>query len=66
MYASRMQTGFSACKYLLKTNWKPINALATRLGRKMGTAQGICTQVGPKHRELCMGNGNVTLINRKE
>ena len=37
-------------------NWKPINAFATRLGRKMGTAPSICTRVGSKHRDLFLGN----------
>ena len=37
-------------------NWKLINALATRLGKQMGEANSICTRVGPKHRDLGMGN----------
>ena len=47
-------------------NWKPINAFATRLRRKMETAHSICTRVGPKHRDLCMGNWNVTSLKGKE
>ena len=35
-------------------NWKLVNTFATRLGRQMGEAHSICTQVGPKHRNLCM------------
>ena len=30
-------------------NWKPINAFATHLGKKMGAAHSICTRVGSKH-----------------
>ena len=37
-------------------NWKPINAFATRLWRKIGAAHNIFTRVGPKHRGLCMIN----------
>ena len=29
----------------------------------MGAAHRICTQVGPKHHDLCMGNWNVTSLN---
>ena len=32
----------------------------------MGAAHSICTRVGPKHRDFCMGNWNVTLLNGKE
>ena len=32
----------------------------------MWAAHSICTRVGPKHRDLCMGNWNVTLLNGKE
>ena len=32
----------------------------------MGTAHNTCTRVGPKHRDLCMGNWNVSSINGKE
>ena len=46
-------------------NWKPINAFATHLGRKMGAAHNVCTRVGPKHQNLCMGNWNVTSLNGK-
>ena len=37
-------------------NWKPINAFATCLGRQMKAAHSICTQIGPKHQDLHMGN----------
>ena len=47
-------------------NWKPINAFVTRLGRQMGATYSTCTRVGPKHRDLCIGNGNVTSLNGKE
>ena len=45
---------------------KPINPFAMRLGRKMGTAGSTCTRVRPKHRDLRMGNWNVTSLKRKE
>ena len=32
----------------------------------MGAAHSICTRVGPKHRDFCMDNWNVTLLNGKE
>ena len=32
----------------------------------MGAADSICTEVGSKHQNLCMGNWNVTSFNRKE
>ena len=32
----------------------------------MGAAHRICTRVGPKHRDLYMGNWNVTSRNGKE
>ena len=47
-------------------NWKPINVFATHLGRQRGAANSICTQVGPKHWDLCMDNWNVTSLNQKE
>ena len=47
-------------------NWKPINAFATRLQRIMGTAHNICTRVDSKHKNLCMGNWNVTSLKGKE
>ena len=37
-------------------NWKSINAFTTRLGRQMEAAHSVCTQVGPKHRDLRIGN----------
>ena len=37
-------------------NWKPINAFSTRLGRQKKAAHSICTRVGPKHRNLRLGN----------
>ena len=47
-------------------NMKPINAFATRLGRQMGAANSVCTRVGPKDRDLRMGNWSVTSLNGKE
>ena len=47
-------------------NWKPINTFATRLGRQMGAAHNIYTRVGPKQRDLRLGNWNVTSLNGKE
>ena len=47
-------------------NWKPISAFATRLGRQMRAEHSICTRVGFKHRDLCIGNWNVTSLNGKE
>ena len=47
-------------------NWKPINAFATHMGRKMGAAHSICTQVDPKHWDLHMGNWSVTSLNEKK
>ena len=47
-------------------NWKPIDAFATRLGRQMRAAHISCTSVGPKHRDLCMGNWNVASPYGKE
>ena len=38
----------------------------TRLGRQMGTAQSILTRFGPKHRDLHVGNWNVSSLNEKE
>ena len=32
----------------------------------MGAAHNICTGVGPKHRDLCVGNCNVSSLNKKE
>ena len=32
----------------------------------MGTAHSICTRVGPKHQDLCMGNWKVTSLNGKK
>ena len=32
----------------------------------MGAVHSICIQVGPKHRDVCMGNWNVTSLNGKE
>ena len=32
----------------------------------MGVAHSICTRVGSKHRDLCMGNWNVISLNEKE
>ena len=32
----------------------------------MGLVHSICTQVGLKHWDLCMGDWNVTLFNEKE
>ena len=46
--------------------WKPINAFATLLGRQIGAMQSICTRVGPKHRDLRMGNWNITSLNEKK
>ena len=46
--------------------WKPINAFATCLGRQMGAAHSICTRIGSKQRDLCMGNWNVSSLNGKE
>ena len=48
------------------SNWKPINGFATRLGRQMEAAHDICTRVGAKNRDLCIGNWNVTSLNGKE
>ena len=53
-------------KSKLHSSAKPINAFATRLGRQMGTAHSICTRVGPKRQNLCMGNWNVTSLKGKE
>ena len=38
----------------------------TRLGRQMGTAQSILTRFGPKHRDLHVGNWNVSSLNEKK
>ena len=46
-------------------NWKPINAFPTCLERKMDVVHSICTQIGPKHQDLCMGIRNVTLLMEK-
>ena len=48
------------------SNWKPINAFTKHLGKKRGAAHSICTRVGPKSRDLCMGNWNITSLNGKE
>ena len=47
-------------------NWKPINAFTTCLGRQMGPLHSICTRVGPKHQDLCMGNWKVISLKGKE
>ena len=44
----------------------PINVFAKRLGEEKGAAHSICTLVGPKHRNFCMSNWNVTSLNAKE
>ena len=38
--------------------------IVTHLGRQMGAAYSICTQVNYKHQDLHMGNWNVTSLNR--
>ena len=50
----------------LDRNWKPINAFATYLRRQMGAAHNICTRVGSKHPDFCMGNWKVTSLNGKQ
>ena len=37
-----------------------------RLERQIEAEHSICTPVGPKHQDLCMGNWNVTLLKGKE
>ena len=46
-------------------NWKPINAFPTCLGRQMEVVHSICTQIGPKHQDLCMGSWNITSFMEK-
>ena len=35
-------------------------------GKELRAAHSICTRVGPKHRDPCMSNWNVTLLNGKK
>ena len=46
-------------------NWKPINAFPMCLERQMDVVHSNCTQIGPKHQDLCMGIWNVTLLMEK-
>ena len=46
-------------------NWKPINAFPTCLGRQMEVVHSICTQIGPKHQDFCMGIWNFTSLMEK-
>ena len=41
-------------------------SIHTHLGKQMRAAHSICTRVGPKHQNLCMGNWNITSLKRKE
>ena len=45
---------------------KPINAVAKRLGRQMGSADKIRTRVGPNRRYLAIENWNVSSLTGKE